>query len=105
MMNWNIEEMTGYKPITTFYSDFSIADAFGVDAIKDTYQRAVKEWKENIKYMTELVMVLNWKCWEYFDKGNSTYSMLYSDLYYKLDAYVLDNFGSEDVSYYLNTID
>lgn len=26
--------------------DFSIADVFGVDAIKDTYSRAFEEWKE-----------------------------------------------------------
>ena len=32
--DWNIEAMTGYKPITTFYMDFSIADKFGVAAIK-----------------------------------------------------------------------
>ena len=37
---WNIEEMTGYTPKTTFYEDFSIADAFGISAIKDTYRRA-----------------------------------------------------------------
>ena len=30
---WNIEAMTGYKPRTTFYEDFSIADAFGGTAI------------------------------------------------------------------------
>lgn len=32
---WNIEEMTGYKPMTTFYEDFSIADAFGQAVVKD----------------------------------------------------------------------
>lgn len=26
---WNIESETGYKPRTTFWQDFSIADAFG----------------------------------------------------------------------------
>ena len=31
--NWTIEEMTGYKPITTFYTDFSIADKFGTKGI------------------------------------------------------------------------
>ena len=29
---WNIESETGYKPRTTFWQDFSIADAFGEDA-------------------------------------------------------------------------
>ena len=30
---------------TTFWQDFSIADAFGVAAIKDTFKRAFAEWK------------------------------------------------------------
>lgn len=62
MKDWNIEEMTGYKPITTFYTDFSIAEPFGKDAIIDTYRRSFKHWKDNYKYLTELVMALNWKC-------------------------------------------
>ena len=33
--DWRIEEITGYKPITTFYMDFSIADRFGTNAIKE----------------------------------------------------------------------
>lgn len=32
--NWTIEETTGYKPLTTFYTDFSIAEKFGLDGIK-----------------------------------------------------------------------
>ena len=39
---WNIEQMTGYKPQTTFYEDFSIADMFGINAIKDTYKRGLE---------------------------------------------------------------
>lgn len=65
--DWNIEALTGYKPITTFYTDFSIAEPFGESAIKDTYERAFKIWKSDYKYLTELVMVLNWKCWEHED--------------------------------------
>ena len=44
----NIEEMTGYKPRTTFYEDFSIADQFRVMAIRDTYCRAFNAWQNNI---------------------------------------------------------
>ena len=51
---WNIEAMTGYVPQTTFYEDFSIADQFGLDAIKDTFNRAFKHWKDNYVYLTEL---------------------------------------------------
>lgn len=35
-----IFEMIGYEPKTTFWSDFSIADMFGADGVKDTYNRA-----------------------------------------------------------------
>ena len=45
--NWNIEEMTGYKPITTFYEDLSIADHFGVEAVKDTYKRVFQYWRSD----------------------------------------------------------
>ena len=38
-------KMIGYEEKTTFWDDFSIADAFGMVAIKDTYRRAFNEWK------------------------------------------------------------
>ena len=40
MIKWNVEELCGYKPITTFWDDFTIAEAFGIDAIRDTFNRA-----------------------------------------------------------------
>ena len=30
---WDIEAVCGYKPITTFWNDFSVADAFGTSAV------------------------------------------------------------------------
>lgn len=105
IINWDIEERTGYKPLTTFYTDFSIADKFGIDAIKDTYQRASKGWKNNYKYITELVMVLNWKSWEHYGHNDTEKSILYSDLYYELDAWCLDNLKGEELEYYIQTTD
>ena len=67
--NWRIEELTGYKPITSFYTDFSIADRFGTTAIQDTYNRAFKEWQHDYRYITELALVLNWKIWRCFRGG------------------------------------
>lgn len=55
---WPIEKMTGYKPKTTFWEDFSIADAFGGAAVADTFKRAFKEWRNDVVYITELAMVL-----------------------------------------------
>lgn len=80
---------------TTFWEDFTIADAFGEDAIKDTYRRAFDEWKDDLVYLTELVIVLNLKCWQWYENHNDRISTLYSDLYYKTNDYAWD-FVSED---------
>ena len=49
-----VEAMTGYRPFTTFFEDFSIAEVFGVDAVRETYNRAFKEWKSEHKQLTTL---------------------------------------------------
>ena len=101
---WNIEEMTGYKPITTFYEDFSIADLFGVDAIRDTYKRAMESWKDDYEYLTELVMVLNWKIWEHYEK-NDEYAELYNELWGKADEYAMEHLKGEELSYFYQVTD
>ena len=97
--------INGYTTMTTFWNDFSIADKFGIHAIKDTYKRAFNEWKSNYKYLTELVMVLNWKCWHYYDKGNNEYSLLYSNLYHEANDYAYDNLKGDELTYYYQTTD
>ena len=104
MSKWNIEEITGYKPITTFWEDFSIADAFGKDAIQDTFNRAFNEWKGNYKYLTELVMVLNHKIWQWYEK-NDEYGRLYNDLWEQADNYACENLKGEELSYFYSTTD
>ena len=98
------ENALGYTQITTFYEDFSIADNFGVKAIKDTFNRAFKEWKSNYKYLTELVMVLNWKMFRWYQK-NDAYAELYQELWEKADAYACDNLKGEELSYFYRTTD
>lgn len=103
MKTWNIEAMTGYKPITTFYEDFSIADMFGINAIKDTYKRAFKAWKGNYKYITELCMALNWKSWEH--ANNRTLCNLYADLFYEIQDWCYENLKDEELDYFIQTTD
>lgn len=101
--NWNIEEMTGYKPITTFYTDFSIADKFGDKAIIDTYKRAMDNWKNDYKYLTELVMVLNWKAFRYQD--NHDLCLLYTTLWDMASNYAENNLNGDELDYYYATTD
>ena len=100
----NMCAMTGYSAKTTFWQDFSIADRFGKDAIQDTYDRAFKEWKSNHIYITELVMVLNWKSWEYAEQ-NEDYSELYANLFYKCRDWCYDNLKGEELQYFFETTD
>ena len=99
------ESFCGYTQITIFFQDFSIADNFGIKAIKDTYKRAFAEWKYNYKYLTELAMVVNWKCWQHHEEGNEKVSELYSDLYYKTRDYALNHLKGDELTYYIRTTD
>ena len=101
---WNIEAMTGYKPVTTFYEDFSIADNFGESAIKETYERAFEEWKHDYIYLTEFVMVLNWKIWEHYE-SHDRHARLYNDLWQLADDYAVNNLKVEELRYFYRTTD
>lgn len=102
---WNIEALTGYKPKTTFYEDFSIADRFGAAAVKDTFKRAMRAWKNNYEYLTELAMAMNWKVNEHYCIGNMAMAELYQDLYEQADTYAKDHLKGDELTYYYMTTD
>lgn len=95
----------GYETKTTFWQDFSIAEMFGAEAIEDTYKRAFREWKTNTEYITELVMVLNWKMWRHAEAGNDSIGRLYQRLWGSADTWCLNHLKGADLSYYLRTTD
>lgn len=98
-----------YEFQTTFRTDFAIADSFGHEATKDTAARAFEEWKDNIIYLTELIMVINHRCWDWYHVGDVEMSALYSDLYYeyyeKAVDYLEEKGNKEDMSYFFRTLD
>lgn len=108
---WNIEAETGYKPITTFWQDFSIAEKFGTKGVQDTFNRAFNEWKTNYKYLTELVMVLNHKIFQHYGRGpsdpnhNGPLAKLYDELWRAADAYACDYLKGEELQYYYQILD
>lgn len=97
--------MMNYKLKTTFWMDFTIADIFGTNAIKETFDRAFNEWKSNYIYITELCMVLNWKIFEHYEKGNHEYGLLYDELWKKVDSYCCDNLKDEELKYFCKITD
>ena len=97
-------DIPGYETKTTFWNDFSIADRFGTSAIRDTYKRAMRSWKTNTVYLTELVLVLNHKIWQWYEM-NDTYAELYNDLWEATDAYAVDHLKGEDLEYYYRVLD
>ena len=114
---WNIESVTGYKPKTTFWDDFNVADSYGTAAIKDTYKRAFNEWKTNAEYVTELAMVLNHRIWYWYDVSMKAlkmqtldtqadeYSKLYTQLWEKTDKWCMNHLKGNDLTYYIQTTD
>ncbi len=102
---WNSEMEIGYEQKTSFWMDFSIADNFGDSAILDTFKRAFEEWKGYYVYLTELVLVLNRKCWEWYDKGNEKRSEVYSELFYKASEYAVKHLVGAELEYYYRVTD
>ena len=93
------------EPKTTFWQDFTIADTFGIGAIKDTYKRAFDEWHENTEYITELVVVLNHKLWQHYERGDERKAKLYNELWQKADSWCMEHLQGEDLRYYFNVTD
>ena len=104
---WNIEELTGYKPKTTFYEDFSIADLFFKQdhySVTYTFNRAFNECKKDAIYLTELVMVLNCKVVEHYTT-NRDLSEVYNHLWEVADEYACKHLKGKDLEYFYKIID
>lgn len=90
---------------TTFWMDFTIADAFGMAAVKDTYRRAFKEWKDDYLYLTDLVAVLNHKLWEHYRRGDERMARLYNDLCEEAQSYGYEHLKGEELEYFWRVLD
>lgn len=101
---WTMAKEIGYEPKTTFWQDFSIAESFGLEAVRDTYKRSFNDWKTNHVYLTELVMVLNHKIWYWFGKDEAM-TELYNKLWEETDNYACANLKGEELRYFLKVID
>lgn len=95
--------------IETFWETFDDAEQSGTDTIQVIAKMAFERWKDSVKELTDLVMVINHKCWEHYRLDNSELSSLYGDLYYfyyeKAINYLESKGRDEDISYFIRTLD
>lgn len=84
----------------TFWQDFTIADAFGVEAIEDTFNRTFKEWKNDYKMLTALIITLNHKLWYYWEQGQDEFGQLYDKLWKQADHYAVTHLKGEQLKYF-----
>lgn len=84
--------------------DFRIAEEFGIDAVKDTFENAFKNWKTNYIYLTELAIVMSNNSIAHYDT-NKELSKVYTNLYYRVDQYCMDNLKGKELEFYIRTTD
>lgn len=96
-----------YERLTTFYSDLSIAERYGENAIKDTYRNVIKSWMNDIQFITEFALCLNYKSWEWDSRENDSLVSLYADLFYEAQDKIYDHYkdNEEALSYYYRITD
>lgn len=99
---WTFAAEIGYTPKTTFWADFSIADVFGADAVVDTFKRAFPEWRDNVMYLAELVLVLNHKAIIHSEtQGREILAQTYKELWITAHNWALDNLQGSELEKYL----
>jgi len=106
--------LPGGEACSTCWQDFCIANRFGIDAVKDTFDRIFEGFKHDIKVITELAMATNYMSWRFhsaYEKSRRTLDGqmrdLYISLYEKVNAYVYDGgeVSKDDISYYFSVTD
>ena len=104
MEKYALEEMLNFKFETTFWEEFSIADNYGSKGVREHYKVVFEQWKDNLKFLTELVLVLNLKIFLWYGVDD-TIGLTYDQLWKETDGYALETLKGDDLHYYLSTLD
>lgn len=104
-----------YERKTTYTSDFSIAEwcvpIEGMSAISSTLRNALTNWRDDVEFFAEIIIVLNMKAWEHAARGNRQYSEMYSELYLDAKCLYFDWFDKDNkqhgkaMEYYFDYVD
>ena len=104
-----------YERKTTYTSDFSIAEwcvpIEGMSAIASTLRNALTNWRDDVEFFAEIIIVLNMKAWEHAARGNRQYAEMYSQLYLDTKCLYFDWFDKDNkqhgkaMEYYFDYVD
>lgn len=94
-----------YKPFTTFASDLAIGEIEGTKGVTDTITRCWNSWKSDYKYLTELIMAINFMAWMHDavrkknpSKLEDSLVELYSKSYYDLTDRFYEEYDKDDAA-------
>ena len=100
----NFLQSVGKERKTTFFSDLSIAECYGINAVKETYRDVMRSWGDDLEFMCEWVISLNQKIWQHYNE-NRELAKVYDDLWRKADNYCREHFKGEELEKYYAYID
>ena len=107
-MEMNLAEISGRERKTTFMSDLSIGEwAGGWRGVFETTENAVRSWRDNVEFMAEFVLCVNWKSWEHHGRGNVNWSRFYALLFEGVRDLMYDYYEGDDekTSYFWEYLD
>lgn len=111
-MQWELAKQIDYEPVSNFWEQFTeieIKSNIEEDDFRDLAETLFQAYKNNIIFLTELILVINHKCWYWFENNNGELAKIYSLLYYEYDSFALNyiekNMTQKEITYYLRTLD
>lgn len=94
----------GNEVKTTFWEDFSQQSDLAFQLFRTRSIVLSKSGKEDYEFLTELVLVLNHKIWQYHEK-RPEFAELYNTLWEQTDQYAMENLKDEELSYFFDVTD
>ena len=114
-INFEANLREDYERKTTYTNDFSIAEwcvpVDGMSAIASALRNALQNWRDDVEFFAEIIIVINMKSWEHAARGNKQYGNMYSDLYYLVRDLYFDWFDDSNkqhdkaMEYYFDYVD
>jgi len=84
------------KRKTAFMSDISHAECFGLGALLGTFRNASMSWCDDVEYVAEFILCLNWKAWEHDARKKNKWATVYSLLFEDFRDLMYDYYEGDD---------